>query len=105
MADRQLIRLNEKWMLATDETVQWILQRRSAPPKGDRPAGWSGVSFITSNKDILWRCIDERGIDVTPEARTYIDAMPFTFKEWLALRRAWSAIPRCGGGGVPRIAA
>ena len=96
MSDRQLIRLNAKWALAYDP-AQWIVQRRSHPAKGGQPAGWSGVSFIGSNKDILWRCLDERGIDVTPEARAYIDAMPFTFKEWIALPPA----RRLGVLGVP----
>ena len=77
MADKQFLRLSEKWMLAFDP-AQWILQRREG-------AAWRGVSFIGSNKDILWRCLEERGIDPTPEARAVIDAMPFRFLDWLAM--------------------
>jgi len=75
--DRQFLRLNDRWALAYDE-AQWIIQRREG-------AAWRGVSFIGSNKDILWRCLEERGIDPTPEARAVIDAMPFRFLDWLAM--------------------
>jgi hypothetical protein len=36
------------------DCAQWILQRR----KGD---GWRAVSFVSSTKDVLARCMREKG--------------------------------------------
>ncbi len=77
MADRQFLRLNDRWALAYDP-AQWIVQKR-------RGTEWRGVCFVGSNKDILWRVFEEKGIDVTPEARAYIDAMPHRFLDWIAI--------------------
>ncbi len=77
MADTQFLRLSEKWMLAFDP-AQWILQRREG-------TAWRGVSFVGGNKDILSRCLEEKGVEVTPSARAVIDAMPFRFLDWLAM--------------------
>ncbi len=84
MADRQFLRLSEKWALAYDN-AQWIVQRRKAPRTKGGECRWAGVSFIGSNKDILWRVFEEKRIDVTAEARAYIDAMPHRFLDWLAI--------------------
>ncbi len=82
--DRQFLRLNDRWALAYDRN-QWIIQMRISPRRDRQGEQWRGVSFIGSNKDILWRCLEEKGIDVTPEARAYIDAMPHRFLDWLAI--------------------
>ncbi len=82
--DRQFLRLNDRWALAYDRN-QWIIQMR-IPPRRDRQGEqWRGVSFIGSNKNILWRCLEEKGIDLIPEARVYIEAMPHRFLDWLAI--------------------
>ena len=82
--DRQFLRLSDRWALAYDRN-QWIIQTCISPRRDRQGDQWRGVSFIGSNKDILWRCLEERGIDPTPEARAVIDAMPFRFLDWLAM--------------------
>ncbi len=84
MADTQFLRLSKKWALAYDN-AQWIVQRRKAPSKKGGAYRWAGVSFIGSNKDILWRVLREKGAEIDPAAREYIDAMPDTFREWISM--------------------
>ncbi len=43
------------------------------------------MSFVGSNKDILWRVLREKGAEVDSAAREYIDAMPDTFREWISM--------------------
>ena len=84
MADRQFLRLSEKWALAYDKN-QWIVQRRKAPSKTGGACRWAGVSFVGSNKAVLLRVLREQGAQVDPAAREYIDAMPDTFTEWISV--------------------
>ncbi len=84
MVDTQFLRISEKWALAYDN-AQWILQRRKAPGKKGGAYRWAGVSFVGSNKDILWRVLREKGAEIGPAAREYIDAMPDTFREWISM--------------------
>ncbi len=84
MADRQFLRLSEKWALAYDN-AQWIVQRRKAPGKKGGARRWAAVSFVASNKDILWRVLREKGAEIDPAPREYIDAMPDTFREWISM--------------------
>ncbi len=82
--DRQFLRLSEKWALAYDKS-QWIVQRRKAPGKKGGGCRWAAVSFVASNKAVLLRVLREKGAQVDPAAREYIDAMPPTFREWIAM--------------------
>ena len=84
VADRQFLRLSENWALAYDN-AQWIVQRRKAPSKKGGKCRWAAVSFVGSNKDILWRALREKGAEIDPAAREYIDAMPDTFREWISM--------------------
>ncbi len=84
MVDRQFLRLSENLALAYDKS-QWIVQRRKAPSKTGEACRWAGVSFVGSNKDILWRVLREKGAEIEPAAREYIDAMPDTFREWISM--------------------
>ncbi len=84
MVDTQFLRLSEKWALAYDN-AQWIVQRRKAPSKKGGACRWAAVSFIGSNKDILWRVLREKGAEIGPAAGEYIDAMPDTFREWISM--------------------
>ena len=43
------------------------------------------MSFVASNKDILWRVLREKGAEIDPAAQEYIDAMPDTFREWISM--------------------
>ena len=85
MADRQFLRLNDRWALAYD-SLQWIIQYRMST-KG-KPEKWGGVSFISSNRDILVLTLREKGIVPDPGKMEEILALPYTFKEWYALRQA-----------------
>ena len=91
MADSEVFRLNPEWSLGFNR-AQWIV-RKKAGTKG----GWNPVSFVGSDKDILWRVLGENGVVVTPEAKAAIDTMPHRFLDWLAERDAGAA----DGGAVP----
>ncbi len=84
MTDTLFLRLSEKWALAYDN-AQWIVQRRKAPSKTGGPCRWAAVSFVASNKADLLRVLREKGAEIDPAAREYIDAMPDTFREWISM--------------------
>ena len=85
MADRQFLRLNDRWALAYD-SLQWILQRRGFA-KG-KYGKWRGVSFISSNRDILILTLREEGVVPDLGKMEQVQALPYTFKEWYAQRQA-----------------
>ena len=85
MADRQFLRLNDRWALAYDR-LQWIIQHRESA-KG-KPEKWRGVSFISSNQDILVLTLREKGIVPDPGKMEEVLALPYTFKEWIDQRQA-----------------
>ena len=78
MSDQLLIDLAPGWSLGFDN-LQWIIYRVYF--KRDT-ARLLPVSFIGSTKTVLRRVIQENGIQLTPEAVEYIDAMPGTFRVW-----------------------
>ena len=47
MADKQFLRLSERWALAYD-SLQWIIQRRGSVDKRSGKCRWNGESFISS---------------------------------------------------------
>jgi hypothetical protein len=53
---RLILRLNDGWRLAHDESLQWILQRRMSKP--GKPAKWGGRRFHVE-RDPLLRSIRE----------------------------------------------
>lgn len=57
MAD-QVFATSGDWALASDG-VQWMLMRRRTRPVG---AHWQPVSFVRSTRDILARCMREKGV-------------------------------------------
>ena len=61
------------WALASDG-IQWILQRRY-------DSAWRNLSFVRSTKDILARCMREKGVGVF-DARFLLDPLPDSFDEW-----------------------
>jgi hypothetical protein len=77
--DKQLFHLNDDWALAYDKN-QWIVQR-GWQYKGD--IKWQSVSFIAGKKSLLERVLDDKGIQLTPNARKGLKSLPDTFKEWL----------------------
>src|SRR5262245_17915626 len=56
MADRQFA-ISGKWALAADR-LQWMVQRQYLH-RGE--IKWQSVSFVSSTKDILARCMREKG--------------------------------------------
>jgi hypothetical protein len=43
---------------------------------------WKQVSFVRSTRAILERCIREKGIELSPDGRAALDALPATFDAW-----------------------
>ncbi len=77
IADRQILRLSEKWALAYDKN-QWIVQHYMRPK-------WRSIAFVGSNKGVLMRVLKEKGAKVAPEARAALDTLPETFREWVSV--------------------
>jgi hypothetical protein len=67
------------WALASDG-LQWILLRRHRRRSGD---GWDAISFVRTSKDILARCMREKGMEAGV-ARLLLGGLPDTFEEWKA---------------------
>ena len=84
MADKQFLRLSERWALAHD-SLQWIIQRRKSA-KG-KPEKWCAESFISSNRDILVLTLREKGIVPDLGKMEEVRALPYTFKEWYEQRQ------------------
>ena len=84
MADRQFLRLSERWALAYD-SLQWIIQKRESA-KG-KSENWRGVSFISSNRDILILTLREKGVVIDTGKMEEVLSLPYTFKEWIGLRQ------------------
>ena len=80
--DRIIFQLSDKWALGYDR-LQWMVMR-ARKRRGQRE--WRPISFVDTEKTILFRCIREKGVQPTPEAQAKLDALPDTFKEWLAMQ-------------------
>jgi hypothetical protein len=65
------------WAVGSDG-LQWILMRRET-----RKAGpfWNPVSFVRSDRDILARCMREKGVGEAT-ARLLLAGLPDTFDQW-----------------------
>ena len=87
MADKQFLRLSERWALGYD-SLQWIIQRRGSVRKQTGECRWTGESFISSNRDILVLTLREKGIVPDLGKMEEVLALPYTFKEWYAQRQA-----------------
>jgi len=70
------------WALASDG-VQWMLMRC----RSQRLGGWKAVSFVRSTRDILARCMREKGVD-EDTARLLLAGLPDTFDQWKASQSA-----------------
>jgi len=64
------------WAVASDG-LQWMLMRR----RSQRLGGWYGVSFVRSTRDILSRCMREKGVDDDTAAQL-LSGLPETFDQW-----------------------
>jgi hypothetical protein len=79
MSDWQFA-VSGRWALASDG-IQWILQKRRY---ADGP--WGLVSFVRSHRDILARCMREKGCP-TDDAAQLLAGLPETFDQWAAERQ------------------
>jgi hypothetical protein len=70
-----VLKLDDKWILGCDE-LQWVLCRRDLKHP---------ISFISSTKIILHRCIREAGCQPTVDALATMDGWPDTFAAWRAV--------------------
>ncbi len=92
MADKPLFNLDAegRWRLAYDSN-QWVIQRRAQKPRVRRleghaiaDSGWRGVSFVGGKKATLHRLFREKGISLTREAKSRLDALPEQFMDFIA---------------------
>ncbi|MCH7775741.1 MAG: hypothetical protein IH878_04255 [Gemmatimonadetes bacterium] len=97
MADKQFLRLSERWALAYD-SLQWIIQRRGSFDKRQGARRWEPLSFISSNQDILILTLREKGAVIDPDKMEEVLALPYTFKEWIGQRQNRGAAKRRSGG-------
>jgi hypothetical protein len=67
------------WAVGAD-SLQWILYRRRTREAGPY---WNAVSFVRSTKDILARCMREKGTDER-SAVILLEGLPDTFGQWKA---------------------
>jgi hypothetical protein len=65
------------WAVASDG-IQWILLRQRSRKTGPF---WNPVSFVRSTRDILARCMREKGVDER-SARFLLSGLPPSFDEW-----------------------
>jgi len=76
------LHLEGLWWIHFDD-LQWIIAQQRESGVGVRKT----VSFVSSTKDILLRCVREKGISPTAEALNAIASWPSTFREWFAGRQ------------------
>ncbi len=97
MADKQFLRLSERWALGYDN-LQWIIQRRGSFDKKQGALRWQPLSFISSSRDILILTLREKGAVVDPEKMGEVLALPDTFQEWIGQRQNRGTAGRQSGG-------
>jgi hypothetical protein len=72
------------WALASDG-LQWMLMRRY---KGGK---WHALSFVRSTRDVLARCMREKGTDNVLAAEL-LAGLPQTFDQWKAAQTSSEAV-------------
>jgi hypothetical protein len=80
--DRQF-KVEGGWGLATDG-IQWILLRRSTRHGVEC---WNPVSFVRSTRDILVRCMREKGVEACT-ADLLLAGPPDSFDQWKTAQQA-----------------
>ena len=86
-AERQFA-VSGDWALGAD-SLQWILYRRRSRAKG----GWDAVSFVGSTREVLARCMGEKGCPDGDRARLLDGLLP-TFDQWRKTRQTPSPAVR-----------
>ena len=80
MTDRQFA-ISGKFALAAD-SLQWMVQRRYM---SKREVKWQSISFVASTRDVLARCLREKGCPPA-DAERLLAGLPATFEEWAKKR-------------------
>ena len=98
MTERQFA-VSGRWALGADN-LQWILYRSRA----SKSAPWLGVSFVTTTRGILERCMREKGCPEGDRA-VLLAGLPSTFKEWKQATKSSPEPVREGavGSGAPEL--
>lgn len=81
----KIFRQHGRWALASDG-LQWILYRRTwrEIARPNQPESWKAVSFVRSTREILARCMREKGTEA-PTAALLLEGLPDSFDQWKAL--------------------
>jgi hypothetical protein len=100
MLDNRFVTAHD-WALASDG-MQWILLHNH---RQDGTGRWQAVSFVHSSRDILARCMREKGCP-TEDARDLLKGLPLTFNEWwLAASQRASTGGELGSDPLPKTLA
>ena len=76
MADIPILSLNDRWRVAHDGQLQWILQKREG-------GSWYGKLFPCSRSSLV-RSIAERCGDLDIDVLATIEEWPERYRDWLA---------------------
>jgi hypothetical protein len=76
MTDR-IFKTAGNWGLASNG-VQWMLMHRHPRKTGDT---WDPVSFVRSIREVLARCMREKGVEADT-AVLLLEGLPPTFDRW-----------------------
>jgi len=88
--DEDMITIFRDWAVGADR-LQWILYRRRSKAKG----GWAPMSFVRSTRNVLERCMREKGCPDGDRARL-LAGLPPTFDAWLESSKSRSQPPPDG---------
>ena len=86
MTDHFICRLSDRWAIFADED-QWILARCDNPKsafRGWQQRRWRHLAFVGSSKQLLKRCLREKGAEIDNAGRLAFNALPKTFRQWQA---------------------
>ena len=86
MVDTPILQLNDRWRIAHDGEVQWVLQERKGKASR-KSSGWRGRSF-NRRRHALERSIREHTDSVDPAALAIIAEWPERYSNFLT---AWLA--------------
>jgi hypothetical protein len=86
MSDR-IFAIEGRWAMASDGH-QWMLMRR----RPHSASGWAPLSFVRSTRDILARCMREKGVSEATSLKL-LAGLPDTFDEWKTHRTLDGGFP------------
>ena len=78
-----MIAQTKDWALGNDN-LQWILYRKQRRQEHDPRPSWHAVSFVSSTREVLERCMREKGVSPA-EAIEMVRDLPDTFEQWKLL--------------------